>query len=280
MAHSPEPRTNLPILRWLPTPLLRKVPTITLIFWIIKLLSTAMGESTSDYLVFHINPYVAVIFGGVGLVVSLALQLRTRSYVPWIYWLAVTMVAIFGTMAADVLHVVLGIPYMASAAFFGLALVVVFVLWHRTEHTLSIHSITSPQRELFYWATVMATFALGTAAGDLTAATLGLGYLASGILFALLFAAPAVAYWRLGLNPIAAFWIAYVITRPLGASFADWFGKSALGGLGLGDAKVSVVLTLLITGSVAYLTVTRRDLALREGGLPDDLEDDLEPARG
>jgi len=280
VAHSPEPRTNLPILRWLPTPLLRKVPTITLIFWIIKLLSTAMGESTSDYLVFHINPYVAVIFGGVGLVVSLALQLRTRSYVPWIYWLAVTMVAIFGTMAADVLHVVLGIPYMASAAFFGLALVVVFVLWHRTEHTLSIHSITSPQRELFYWATVMATFALGTAAGDLTAATLGLGYLASGILFALLFAAPAVAYWRLGLNPIAAFWIAYVITRPLGASFADWFGKSALGGLGLGDAKVSVVLTLLITGSVAYLTVTRRDLALREGGLPDDLEDDLEPARG
>ncbi len=279
MVHPPEPRVNLPLLRWLPMPLLRKVPSITLIFWIIKLLSTAMGESTSDYLVFHINPYVAVVVGGVGLVVSLALQLRARRYVPWIYWLAVTMVAVFGTMAADVLHVVLGIPYVASTAFFGLALVVIFVLWYRTEQTLSIHSITSPRRELFYWATVMATFALGTAAGDLTAATLGLGYLASGVLFALLFTIPAVALWRLRLNPIAAFWFAYVVTRPLGASFADWFGKSSLGGLGFGDATVSLVLTLLIVGCVAYLTLARNNAERLTEAIAGDISDDLETAR-
>lgn len=240
--------------------ILRKVPQITLVFWVIKLLTTAMGESFSDYLVFQINPYVAVAIGGVGLVVALALQLRARRYVPWIYWFAVSLVAIFGTMVADVLHVVLGIPYFISSAFFAVALTVIFIAWYMNERTLSIHRIDTSRRELFYWATVMATFALGTALGDLTAATFGLGYLASGLLFALLFAMPALAYKWFGLNEIAAFWFAYIVTRPLGASFADWFGKSILGGLGLGDAKVSVALMLLIIAFVGYLTLKQRDV--------------------
>ena len=239
---------------------MRKVPEVTIYFWIIKLLSTAMGESTSDYLVYHINPYVAVAVGCIGLIASLVLQLLVRRYIAWIYWLAVVMVAIFGTMAADVLHVVLGIPYLVSTVFFALALAVIFVAWYGSEKTLSIHSINTSRRELFYWATVIATFALGTAAGDLTAATLRLGYFASGVLFAVLFAIPALAYRWFGLNAIVAFWFAYIMTRPLGASFADWFGKPILGGLGLGDTPVALVLTVLIIGFVGYLTITRKDI--------------------
>src|SRR5947209_12862137 len=238
---------------------IRKVPEITLYFWIIKLLSTAMGESTSDYLVYQINPYVAVAIGCLGLAVALILQLSVRRYVAWVYWLAVVMVAVFGTMASDVLHVVLGIPYLVSTACFASALAIIFVIWYASEKTLSIHTIYSGRRELFYWATVMATFALGTAAGDLTASTLRLGYFPSLVLFAVLFALPALAYWLFGLNEIFAFWFAYVVTRPLGASFADWLGKPYLGGLGLNDGKVAVVLTILIIIFVGYLTVTHKD---------------------
>lgn len=237
---------------------LRKVPEVTLYFWIVKLLTTAMGEATSDYLVFHIDPYIAVALGGLGLLASLILQLLVRRYIPSIYWLAVVMVAVVGTMAADIAHVVLKVSYLASTAFFALVLALIFAAWYATEKTLSIHSITTLRRELFYWATVMATFALGTAVGDLTAATLGLGYFASGILFAVLFAAPFLVRRWFGLNEVAAFWFAYIMTRPLGASFADWFGKSSLGGLGLGDEKVSLVLTILIIAFVGYLTVTRK----------------------
>src|SRR5437588_10675897 len=146
---------------------MRKVPEITVYFWIIKLLTTAMGESTTDYLVYQINPYVAVALGCLGLAVALILQLLVRRYVAWVYWLAVVMVAVFGTMAADVAHVVLGIPYAVSTAFYSVVLAVIFVLWYRSEGTLSIHSIYTRRREVFYWATVLATFALGTAAGDL-----------------------------------------------------------------------------------------------------------------
>lgn len=235
---------------------IHKVPEISAIFWVIKLLTTAMGESTTDFLVYQINPYVAVALGCLGLVVALVLQLLVRRFVPWIYWLAVVMVAVFGTMAADVAHIVLGIPYAVSTTFFAAALVVVFVVWYLSERTLSIHSIYRGRRELFYWATVVATFALGTAAGDLTAATLGLGYFPSFLLFDVLFALPGLLYWRFGLNPILAFWWAYVVTRPLGATFADWLGKPFLGGLGLGDGKVALVLTILIVGFVGYVTVT------------------------
>lgn len=238
---------------------LRKVPEITLVFWIVKLLTTAVGESTSDYLVYHINPVIAVLLGAAALAVSLVLQLKSQQYTAWIYWLAVTMVAVFGTMAADVLHIVIGVPYLYSSAFFAASLAVIFLVWGRVEHTLSIHSITSRRRELFYWLTVMATFALGTAAGDMTARTLSLGYLGSGILFAVLIAVPAVAYRFLGLNEVFAFWFAYVVTRPLGASFADWFGKPLdIGGLGLGDGPVSLVLFILIAGFVTYLSSPAR----------------------
>ncbi|GER84301.1 membrane protein [Thermogemmatispora aurantia] len=241
-------------------PLLVKVPEITVYFWVIKLLTTALGESTSDFLVYQINPYVAVGLGCFGLVAALILQLSLRRYIAWVYWLAALMVAVFGTMAADVLHVVLGISYVVSTTFFSAALAVVFVVWYLCEHTLSIHSVYRGRRELFYWAAVIATFALGTAAGDLTAATLNLGYFPSILLFAVLFALPALGYWLLRFNAIAAFWWAYIVTRPLGASIADWLGKPYLGGLGLGDGKVSLVLLILLVLFVVYLSVTHRDV--------------------
>jgi len=238
-----------------------KVPEVTVLFWVVKLLTTAMGESTSDYLVYHIDPYLAVGLGAVGLAVALVLQLYVRRYVAWVYWLAVLMVAIFGTMAADVMHIVLHVTYLHSSIFFASALVIIFVSWFATEKTLSIHSIFTLRRELFYWATVMATFALGTALGDLMAVTVNLGYLGAGILFAALFALPALAYWLFGLNQIVAFWCAYVVTRPLGASFADWFGKPrSITGLGFGDGPVSLVLAILIVGFVAYLSISRIDV--------------------
>lgn len=238
---------------------LRKVPKLTIFFWIIKLLSTALGESTSDYLVFHINPYIAVVMGAIGLVIALLLQLFVKRYIAWIYWLAVVMVAVFGTMAADVLHVGFGIPYYISSIFFAVSLAVIFAVWYSVEKTLSIHSILTLRRELFYWATVMTTFALGTALGDLTAATLGLGYLLSGILFAVVFFVPWLGYKTLKWNAIFSFWFAYIITRPFGASFADYFGKPILGGIGLGDEIVSLVLAVLIVIFVIYLTITRKD---------------------
>jgi len=239
---------------------LRKVPELTIYFWIVKLLTTAMGESTTDYLVYKYNPYIVVVLGCLVLAIALASQLLARRYVARVYWLAVVMVAVFGTMAADVAHIVLGIPYLVSTVSFASALAIIFVIWYLSERTLSIHTIYKGRRELFYWATVIATFALGTAAGDLTASTLGLGYFPSFALFAVLFTLPGLAYWLLGLNEIVAFWFAYVVTRPLGATFADWLGKSTLGGLGLADGKVAVVLTLLIVGCVGYLTVTRKDI--------------------
>ena len=240
---------------------MKKVPEVTVYFWIIKLLTTGMGETTSDYLVRHLDPVIAVALGGIGFVVALVLQFFVRRYIAGIYWLAVIMVAIFGTMVADVLHVGFGIPYIVSTVFFSIALAVIFVAWYLSEKTLSIHSITTRRRELFYWATVIVTFALGTAVGDMTASTLGLGYPASGILFAVLIAIPALGYWLLGLNEVVAFWFAYIVTRPLGASFADWMGRASnLGGLGLGTGQVSLGLVILIIIFVGYLTITRKDI--------------------
>jgi uncharacterized membrane-anchored protein len=172
------------------------------------------------------------------------------------------MVSVFGTMAADAMHIQFGIPYIASATFFMVCLILIFVAWYIKEKTLSIHSIFTRRREVFYWAAVMTTFALGTATGDMTAVTLHLGYFSSGVLFAVLIAIPAVAYWRFGLNSILAFWLAYIVTRPLGASFADWIGVSHIrGGLGIGTGPVSVVLAIAIAGFVGYLAVTRKDVA-------------------
>jgi uncharacterized membrane-anchored protein len=242
-----------------------KVPEILAVFWVVKLLSTAMGESFSDYIVFHIDPYVAVAVASIGLVAALALQLSLPRYRAAAYWLAVVMVAIFGTMVADVLHVVLKVPYLASSAALAAILVIVFAAWRRSEGTLSIHTIVTLRRELFYWAAVMATFALGTALGDLTASTLGLGYPASALLFAVLFVVPGIGFQWLGWNAVASFWASYVITRPLGASVADWLGKSSLGGLGLGDGVVAVGFTAVIVVLVAYLAVSGIDDPDRRG---------------
>jgi uncharacterized membrane-anchored protein len=243
-----------------PSVLLSKVPEVTVLFWVTKVLTTGMGETASDFLVRRIDPFVAVGLGAVAFVVAMALQLRARRYVPWTYWLAVSMVSVFGTMAADVVHIALGVPYAVSTVVFAVVLAAVFVVWYRTEGTLSIHSIRTRRRELFYWLTVLTTFALGTAAGDLTASTMDLGYFASGVLFAVVIAVPAVAHRRLGLNAITAFWFAYIVTRPLGASFADWLGvPHSRRGLDLGTGPVTLTLALVIAVLVGYLTVTHSD---------------------
>jgi uncharacterized membrane-anchored protein len=243
---------------------LRKVPEIILLFWVVKLLTTAMGEATSDFFVYRYNPYLVVILGGIALLLVLMIQLSVSRYIAWVYWSAVSMVAVFGTMAADALHIQLHVPYIVSTIFFAIVLAAVFIIWYRSERTLSIHSINSRRREMFYWAAVLATFALGTASGDLTAITVGLGYFSAGLLFAGLIAIPAIAYW-FGLNEIICFWFAYILTRPLGASFADWMSKrQSIGGLGWGDGHVAVGLTIIIIVFVGYLAHSRSDVKDRQ----------------
>jgi uncharacterized membrane-anchored protein len=257
-------------------PLAAKVPEITALFWVIKVLTTGMGEAASDYLG-TVSLALAGVVGVLGFLGALWLQFRTRRYVPVVYWLAVAMVAVFGTMAADALHVALDVPYLFSTAFYAVALAVVFALWRRSEGTLSIHSIVTRRRELWYWLTVLLTFALGTAAGDLTADTLRLGFFGSAVLFAVAIAVPALAWWRFRLNPVVAFWSAYVITRPLGASVADWLGKphSFGGGLGYGDGTVAGVATVVIVALVAYVAVTRHGVQpLGEEEVDDDVAAD------
>lgn len=244
-------------------PLAAKVPEIGLLFWVIKLLTTGMGEATSDYLVAG-NLVIAAAVGFIGFVIALWLQFRTQRYIAAAYWFAVMMVAVFGTMAADVLHKSLGVPYIGSTIFYAVVLAAVFYLWNRQERTLSIHSIVTTRREIYYWAAVLATFALGTAAGDLTARSMKLGYFSSAVLFAGLMVVPAVAWWRFKLNAIVAFWWAYVLTRPLGASLADGFSKTrAASGLGIGDGRVAVVSTAVIVVLVGYLAVARNDIQRR-----------------
>ena len=256
----PGGRLNWPrIVSWSQSEHPVSVPEITAYFWILKWLSTAMGESTSDFLVHAMPPVIAVVLGFVAFVAALALQFSKHRYLPWVYWLAVVMVGVFGTMAADVLHVGFGVPYVVSSALYGVTLAVVFFTWKKTENTLSIHSIHTPRREAFYWAAVVSTFALGTAAGDMLATTLQLGYFFSALFFAAVILVPAIGYWRFNWNPVFAFWFAYVITRPLGATVADWLGKpTSAGGLNLGNGKVSITLSLAIIALVGYLTVTRR----------------------
>ncbi len=237
-----------------------KVPEITLIFWVLKLLTTGMGESMSDFLGEHSVPIAAAI-GIFGLTLAIWLQMRRREYQAGYYWFAVMMVAVFGTMAADGIHDGTGIPYSVTTPLFAAVTAVIFLLWYRSEGTLSIHSINSRRREGFYWATVLATFAVGTAAGDLTAMQLGLGFLDSIVLFAIIICIPAVGWWRGPLNPIVAFWFAYVVARPLGASFADWFSKPpSNSGLGIGDGLVSAMALVVFIALVTYIAITKPDI--------------------
>lgn len=240
-------------------PLAAKVPAIIALFWTLKLLTTGMGEAVSDFMGQTSVPLAALIGVG-GFVVAMRLQLKAPEYRAPVYWFAVMMVAVFGTMVADGIKDGAGLSYAVTTPFFALCVAVVFFVWHRSEGTLSIHSITTRRRERFYWTAVLATFALGTAAGDLTAMNLHLGYFGSAIFFAILMAVPALLWWRGLLHPIVAFWIAYVITRPLGASFADGFSKPDNGGLGLGDGPISGILLVVFVALVAYAAKARIDI--------------------
>jgi uncharacterized membrane-anchored protein len=244
-----------------------KVPEIILFFWITKIATTGMGEATSDSLNGILGPAIAVPLMLIGLWVALRMQFRRDRYVAWNYWLVVVMVAVFGTSAADSLHVGLGIPYYISTAFYLVVLGIVFSAWYISEKTLSIHSIYTTRREVFYWATVLATFALGTAAGDMTATTLHLGFSASAVLFAGLIAIPAIGYRYFGMNEVLAFWLAYILTRPLGASLADWMAvEHGRGGLEFGAGGVALGSTLVVIGLVRYLSISRIDVRADETG--------------
>jgi uncharacterized membrane-anchored protein len=237
-------------------PTLNKVPEVTAIFWIIKILSTTVGETGADYLAVHVGlgatPTAAIMTCFLGVV--LFLQLRARSYVPWIYWLTVVLVSVVGTQITDLLTDRLEISLYISTAAFAAALAVTFAIWYGIEHTLSIQSIITTRRELFYWAAILFTFALGTAAGDLATEALGLGFQLGVVAFAALIAVIAIAY-NLGANPVLTFWLAYILTRPLGASLGDLLSQSrTYGGAGLGTISTSIAFLTVIIALVAWLT--------------------------
>jgi uncharacterized membrane-anchored protein len=256
------PKNNLiPLVgRVFPAPLAAKVPEVILIFWVVKILTTAGGEATSDYLKTYGN------FKGGGaealvIVVGLLLQFATRRYRAFAYWFLAFAIAITGTGVSDFLHLDVHIPYAGTTLLWAAILAAIFWLWQRSEGTLSIHSITTQRREGFYWATVFATFALGTALGDFTAVSLNLGYLDSGILFGVVILMPVVARWQFGLNGIAAFWMSYVVTRPLGASFADYISKPHnLSGINFGDGPTAIVFAVAVVVLVSYLALARPDI--------------------
>jgi uncharacterized membrane-anchored protein len=233
-----------------------RVPDPTVLFWVTKAVSTALGEAVSDYSIHVLPPVIAVLLGFSCFLAALLFQLSRRMYSPEPYWLAVAMVGVFGTMAADVVHVVLGLPYAVSSTLYAIVLAAVFVLWRRVEGTLSVHDVTTLRRELFYWAAVVATFAMGTALGDLTATGLGLGYVPAIILFALVILVPVVGYRFWSWNSVFSFWFAYVMTRPLGASVADWLGKPVgEGGLGVGPGWTSLMFAIAMIALVAVMRI-------------------------
>jgi uncharacterized membrane-anchored protein len=242
--------------------LLSKVPEVTIYFWIIKVLCTTVGESAADFLNVNLNfglTGVSVVTGAL-LVVALVFQFRAVRYMPGRYWLTVALVSVFGTLVTDNLTDNVGLPLEASTLIFGVLLALTFLVWYQTERSLSIHSILTRRREAFYWLAILFTFALGTATGDLMAEVLGLGYLVTGIIVASMVAITAVA-WRFGLNSVLAFWVIYILTRPLGASIGDYLSQpSNLGGLGLGATVTSLIFVVGIVGIVTYLAVTKADV--------------------
>jgi uncharacterized membrane-anchored protein len=263
VAHTEGRRTAglLPIVgRVFPAPVAAKVPEIVSIFWVAKILTTAGGEAASDYLKTWGN------VGGGGaevamFLVGVVLQFAAPRYRASSYWFFAFAIATFGCGVADFLHVDVGIPYAGTTLLWAAILAVIFMVWYRSEGTLSFHSINTQRREAFYWATVFATFALGTALGDYTANSLNLGYLSSGILFTVAIAIPGIAWRFFRVNDIAAFWVAYVLTRPLGASYADYIGKPRhLSGIAFGDGPTAAVFALAVVITVGYLAVARPDI--------------------
>ncbi|WP_395543653.1 hypothetical protein [Neotabrizicola sp. sgz301269] len=246
-----------PMARSEPLPPANRVPEVTLDFWLIKLLAVTMGETAADYLAVNLGLGLAatsILMTGV-LVVALLLQFAQRRYVPWSYWSAVVLISVVGTLVTDNLVDNLGIPLWATAVAFTLALAATFLLWFRAEGTLSIHAVTTFRREAWYWLAILFPFALGTAAGDLMAEQFGLGYFATGILFAMIIAALALGYFVLGLDPILGFWLAYIFTRPLGASIGDFLSQPGdYGGLGLGTVLTSALFLGVIALIVMYMT--------------------------
>lgn len=248
-----------------------KVPLVTAAFWIIKVLATTVGETGADYLNFDIGlglvATAAVMTAA--LVGALVFQFRQKRYVPWIYWLVVVFLSIVGTLITDLMTDNLGVSLYLSTALFLAALASTFLLWWNKEHTLSIHAIDSRSREAFYWAAILFTFALGTAAGDLLSEQMALGYVKSGLIFGGGIALVTLGYYVKALGPVLAFWIAYILTRPLGASFGDFLTQAPKdGGLGLSTMTVSGMFLVLILMLVGYLTVTGRDRLAESGAQP------------
>ena len=232
---------------------LNKVPIVTLGFWIIKIMSTTVGETGADYLAVNAGFGKAATSGAMAvfLTISLIAQLRTRAYTPWIYWLTVVLVSVVGTQITDILTDGLGVSLYLSTAVFAALLAGIFAVWYRSERTLSILTISTRKRELFYWAAILCTFALGTAAGDLATEALGLGFQVGVVIFAALIGVIFLAY-RFGVNPVLTFWLAYILTRPLGAALGDLLSQAkTYGGLGLGAMMTSVVFLAIIIGLVA-----------------------------
>lgn len=242
--------------------MLNKVPEVTLYFWIIKILCTTVGETAADFLNVNLNFGLTgtSIVTGVLLVIALVFQFRSKKYVPWIYWLTVALVSVFGTLVTDNLTDALGVPLQVSTIIFAVLLGLTFLAWYLKEKTLSIHSIFTRRREMFYWLTILFTFALGTASGDLMAEGLGLGYATTGLIVAGIIIVIAIAR-KLRLNSVLSFWIIYIMTRPLGASIGDYLSQPKdHGGLGLGATMTSVIFIGGILAVVSYLSVTKRDV--------------------
>jgi len=243
--------------------MLNKVPEVTLYFWIIKIMATTVGETAADYLNDTLGFGLAntTYVMGALLLVALGVQFRARRYVPPVYWIVVVFISVVGTLITDNLTDVAGIPLQTSTAAFSIALALTFAGWYWSERTLSIHSIVTRGREAWYWLTILFTFALGTAAGDLVAERFSLGYAVSGAIFAGLIALITIAHLRFKLNAVLSFWLAYILTRPLGASLGDGLSQSRhAGGLGLGTTGTSALFLTTILALVVYLTVTRRDV--------------------
>ena len=242
--------------------MLIKVPEVTIFFWIIKIMATTVGETAADFLNFNLNlglTLTTFLMSGV-LIIALFFQFRSRKYVPGIYWFAVVLISIVGTLITDNLVDNYGVALETTTIIFTLALLATFAAWYVSEKTLSIHSIYTTKREAFYWSAILFTFSLGTAAGDLIAEGLDLGYLKSALMFAALIGVVTIAYYRFKLNAVSAFWIAYILTRPLGASLGDFLSQPLdAGGLALSTMGTSAIFLVTILGLVIYLTKTRKD---------------------
>ena len=243
---------------------LNKVPEVTIFFWIIKIMATTVGETAADFLNFNLHWGLSntTMIMTVLLIGALYLQFKKRQYVPWVYWLTVVLISVVGTLFTDNLVDNYGVSLVTTTIIFAIAKIVAFSAWYISERTLSIHSIFTMRREIFYWTAILFTFALGTAAGDLLSEGLGLGYALSGIIFALMIIAITIGYYVFKLNSIVAFWMVYILTRPLGASLGDFLSQSHKnGGLGLGTVGTSILFLCTILGLVVYLTATKKDQA-------------------